>query len=283
MRTRVRNCGWLGALTVLLLATSLLAAEKRERPARIGQINPNAETVEMFAAIAKGDIAVKLIPKNSTECNVLIENKTKKPLNVKLPDAFAGVPVLGQVGAPMGGARGGGGGGRGGSGRSGGGSNGGGSQGMGGGMGGMMGGGGGGGGGMWGLPPEQVGKFKVPTVCLDHGKAEPRPAVPYEIKPIESYTTKSGVRELCEMLGTGQLNQRSAQAAAWHLNNGMSWEELANKHVRRASGMTQPYFAPAELQAGMQIAASAVHTAKQREKPAKSNPKTGDSLSSSGR
>ena len=60
------------------------------------QYDPNAQTVEMFAAIEKGDIAVKLIPKDSTQCQVLIENKTDKPLNVKLPEAFAGVPVLAQ-------------------------------------------------------------------------------------------------------------------------------------------------------------------------------------------
>jgi hypothetical protein len=256
MASSVRK--WLrcvGSLTaLLLLATILLAAEGKGRPAKIGPVNPNAETVEMFAAIEKGDIAVKLIPKDSTECRVLIENKTNKPLNVKLPEAFAGVPVLAQVaGGPVGGH----------SGRSGGSSrnsNGGGNQGMGGGMGGggMM------GGGMFGVPPEQVGKFKVPTVCLDHGKAEPRAAVPYEIKPIERYTSKPGVRELCQMIGSGQISQRAAQAAAWHLNNDMSWEELTNKRLRRANGTSQPYFSPAEIQAGRQIAATAVHVAKEK-------------------
>ena len=44
----------------------------------------------------KGQIAVKLIPKDSTQCRVLIENKTDKPLTVKLPETFAGVPVLAQ-------------------------------------------------------------------------------------------------------------------------------------------------------------------------------------------
>ena len=63
---------------------------------------PTDQTVEMFAAIEKGDIAVKLIPKDSTQCRVLIENKTDKPLNVKLPEAFAGVPVLAQVVAAAG-------------------------------------------------------------------------------------------------------------------------------------------------------------------------------------
>jgi hypothetical protein len=265
MASSARN--WLrcvGSLTALiLLATILTAAEGKSRPTKIGPVNPNAETVEMFAAIEKGDIAVKLIPKDSTECRVLIENKTKKPLNVKLPEAFAGVPVLAQVAGP------GGGGGRsnrsGSSNRSGGGGN----QGTGGGM---MG-GGGMGGGMFGLPPEQIGKLKVPTICLDHGKAEPRASVPYEIKPIESYTTKPGVRELCQMIGSGQISQRAAQAAAWHLNNDMSWQELANKRLRHANGTSQPYFSPAEIQGGQQIAASAIHEAKVKEQE-KAGPST---------
>jgi hypothetical protein len=267
----VRNWKWLGSLAIVLVAATLLAGEKRQRPTKIGQYIPDAENVEMFAAIEKGDIAVKLIPKDSTECNIVIENKTKKPLNVKLPNAFAGVPVLAQGGAP---APGGGRGGRSGSsGRSGNNNQ---NQSSGGGM---MGGGGGmmGGGGMFSLPPEQVGKFKVATVCLEHGKKEPRPAVPYEIRPIESFTSNPGVREVCEMLGSGQVNQRAAQAAAWHLSNGMSWEELANKRLRRANGMTQPYFSQAEIQVGMQIASTAIHVAKQREKPAATAPTTSQS------
>ena len=199
----------------------------------------------MFAAIEKGDISVKLIPKDSTESQVLIKNETDKPLNVKLPDAFAGVPVLGQNFGGGGGAAGGGGGHHGSSSSN---KNNNQNQGMGGGMGGMM------GGGMMNVPPEKVGKLKVPTVCLDHGKAEPRAAIPYTIKPIESYSSKPGVRELCQMLGSGQVSQRAAQAAAWHLNNGMSWEELAAKRIRHLNGESRPYFSPAEIQAGMQIA-----------------------------
>ena len=57
-----------------------------------------AESVEMFSAMAQGQIEVKLIPKDSTQSRVIIENKTKKALSVKLPDAFAGVPVLAQLG-----------------------------------------------------------------------------------------------------------------------------------------------------------------------------------------
>jgi hypothetical protein len=231
------------------MAATLGAAERRAHRTKIVQPDPTAESVEMFAAIEKGDISVKLIPKDSTESQVVIKNETDRPLNVKLPDAFAGVPVLGQ-------ALGGQGGGHHSSGSSG--SKGGGQQGTGGGMGGM--------GGMMNVPPEKVGKFKVPTVCLDHGKAEPRAAIPYTIKPIESYSSKPGVRELCQMLGNGQVNQRTAQAAAWHLNNNMSWEQLAAKRLKHLTGPSQPYFTSAEIQAGMQLANDAVRAAKENEK-----------------
>jgi hypothetical protein len=236
-----RRCLGVGA-ALLLLAATAAAAEGR---GKIGQYDPQAQTVEMFAGIKQGDIAVKLIPKDSTQCNLLIENKTDKPLNVKLPDVFAGVPVLAQAGAqPR--ARSGGTGGR---------ST---TQSVSGGT---------GGGGMFNVPPEKVGQLKLPTVCLEHGKGEPRAAVPYQIEPLEKVTTKPGVRELCQMLGNGRIDQRAAQAAAWHLNGGMSWQELAAKRIRHANGTSEPYFTQAEMQAAMQVAATALKQADQQ-KPA---------------
>ena len=68
-----------------------MAAAGRPKP---GEYNPQNTTVEMFSAIEAGDIAVTLIPKDSTQARIMIANKTNKPLNVKLPAAFAGVPVL---------------------------------------------------------------------------------------------------------------------------------------------------------------------------------------------
>ena len=56
--------------------------------------DPNAVSVEMFDGIANGDLDVKVIPKDSRQATILIENKTDKPLSVKLPDAFGAVPVL---------------------------------------------------------------------------------------------------------------------------------------------------------------------------------------------
>ncbi len=239
----------------LFLATGVaLAANPSGRALRPGEFNPEHESVELFQAIEQGHIEVKLIPRDSTEANVLIENKTERPLNVELPAAFAGVPVLAQFGGGMGGMGGGG------------------SQAMGGGMGGMggmggggMGGMGGGGGGFFNVAPERVGQFKVPTVCLEHGKRDPRPAIPYEIRPIEEFTDKPAVHALCAMLGSGQLNQRAAQVAAWMLECEMSWQELAAKRLRFANGASRPYFSPLEIQGGVQLATMAVQKAEQQE------------------
>lgn len=107
------------------------------------------------------------------------------------------------------------------------------------------------GGGFWNLPPEKVGQIKVATVCLEHGKPDPRPGMKYQIKPIEQFTDKPAVHEVCRMLGRGELSQRVAQVAAWHLQNNMSWDELIKKQIRHANGISVPYFSREEIRAAM--------------------------------
>ena len=253
---RIGRASWLGFfLGAALLPVLLMAAD---RSAKAPAADPNAQAIDMFEGIRNGDLAVRFVPKDSREARVTIENKSKKPLSVKLPEAFAGVPVLAQAGGGAGG----------GGNRAGGG----GAQGVGGGMGG---GGGGGGMGMMYVAPEKVESLKVPTVCLEHGKAEPRPTVPYEIRPIDSFTAKPAVKELCRMLGTGQISQRAAQAAAWNLNNNMSWEQLAAKRMRHANGSSTPYFSMQEIRAAMQVAIVAVETAQQRQQQSGSSASEG--------
>ena len=119
---------------------------------------------------------------------------------------------------------------------------------------------------MFNVPPEKVGKFNVTTVCLEHGKGEPNERIPYEIKPLESVTSKPAVVELCRTLGAGQINQRAAQAATWFLNNDMTWQELAAKRYRHANGtMGEPYFSPQEIQTGMQLAKAALKVADEKQ------------------
>jgi hypothetical protein len=67
------------------------------------------------------------------------------------------------------------------------------------------------------------------------------------------------------MMGTGQINQRAAQAAAWYLNNNMSWQELTAKRIKHIDGTGEPYFKPQEIQNGMQLAQMAVKVAEEKQ------------------
>ena len=239
-----------------------MAANPASKPAE-----PTA-SIGLFEGMESGDIEVKVIPKDSTEGTITIKNKTDKPVTVKLPEAFAGVPVLAQ--GLLGGGAGGGGG------RNNNNNGGGGNQGFGGG--GMMGGGmmGGGmmGGGMFNVQPEKIAKVKIALVCLDHGLKDPAPQVPYKLIPIESYAKNSQVTEVVKMLARGELDQHSAQAAAWHLQNGLTWDQLVKKvGVKHLNGSVEPYFTSAQLQRALlatKVATERAEKASKESSPAKS-------------
>ena len=180
------------------------------------------DTVEFFAAKKAGLIDVMFIPRSSKSANIMMKNRTKRKLSIKMPEAFAGVPILGQMG------------------------------GMGMGGGGGMGMGGGGMGGFQNIEPGRVRKVKVTTVCLEHGKKEPNPRVKYDIVPIENFTRNAQVIELCRMLGSGKLDQMSAQAAAWHLTDNLSWQQLVQKiGATHLNGTSERYFHPNQVAMGM--------------------------------
>ena len=54
-------------------------------------------------------------------------------------------------------------------------------------------------------------------------------------------------------LASGHLSQKVAQAAAWHLASGRTWEQLAAEVIDRAGGDPDlPVFSAAELAAARQ-------------------------------
>lgn len=250
---------------VLLLIPAVLPAADRTPAKPL----PKGEPVEIFAAVEKGQIEVQLIPRDSTRCNLLVKNKTDKPLNVILPQAFAGVPVLAQVQdgigllgddrlfdnarAPQ-------------------------ILGIGPGLNNWRGPGlmnvgpqnfgrpNAPQGLLFNVAPEKVGRMRLTSVCLEYGKPDPRPRFKYQIKPIESVTDKPAVVELCAMLGRGEIGQRPAQLAAWHLSNAMSWQQLASFREKLTLG-TRPTYSRQELQAGQKAAERAIELAKQHQRP----------------
>lgn len=210
-----------------------------------------SQALALFAAAEAGQIELKVIPKDARQATILISNKSDRPLRIQLPEAFAAVPILAQGDVAGGGNIGG---------RSSG-FGGGGIQSFGGGFGGGLG-GAGFGGGLFDVASEEVARLKVATICLEHGKRDPKPKIPFQLKPIEAVTSDVRLQEVCKMLGRGEIAQTSAQAAAWHLLAGLSWDELAAKvKVRHLNGEVEHYFNPADLAVAIQATAEATRRA----------------------
>jgi hypothetical protein len=245
----------LSLIAVVLLVQLVPAADEQSTP----------KGTDLFQAIDNHQVDVKFIAKSDHDARVLVKNNTNQPLTLHMPEAFAGVPALAQFGGGGGGNRGGGGGGRSSSGRSGSSGGGGQQQSVGGGGQSGGGGGGGGGGGFFNVAPDETAKIDVPVVCLNHGFREPNSSASYNMVRADEYLEdRPQVVELLKAFGNGGLDHQAVQAAAWHLNNDMSWDELkAQLQGTKRSHNRPPYFTAAELRAGMAYANSATTLAEQ--------------------
>lgn len=264
----LRMLGLLAAGAILFTSVDASAASRapRKRPITKPGFDPDAQRVPLFSGVKDGALDARMIAKDANGGNVLIENKTDKPLTVEMPPAFVGVHKqfddnLGGGGLDGGGGLGGGGGG----GQSVGGGLGGGGLGGGGLGGGGL--GGGGGGGFFSIPPERTVSLPFQSVCLEHGKADPSPKADYRLVPVEEYTDDPVLQELITMVGTAsRFDREAAQAAAWHLTDSMSWRELAAKAQQRLGGLSPiPYFSRASLFRAQRIVAQAAARARERE------------------
>jgi hypothetical protein len=241
---------WQLALTLMAASCAWQIASSRAEEG-----TTTAPALDVFDAIDQGAVDVKLIAKDTERGRLVLTNKTDKPVDVIIPDAFAGVPVvMHQMGGMGGGGMGGGGGGQQSVGGGGGGGRGGGGRGGGGGGRG----GGGRGGGRFNVPAEAVTRIDVPLVCLDHGLKDPSSSKPYEIRPIEDVVSDPAVIEVIEAYTTGELESGATQAAIWHLNSKVDWQELSAKLTGTARNLVrEPWFSEEEIKTAMQAVGQA--------------------------
>jgi hypothetical protein len=96
----------------------------------------------------------------------------------------------------------------------------------------------------------------------------------YTIIRVEDYTEDKKLQELVRLVGSGQLDPAAAQAAAWHLDDGMSWAELAAKTYPLFGGAEAPFFTQAQLLSAQEVVAAAEIRAEERadEVPAETTP-----------
>lgn len=245
------------ALCGMLVGTAAFAIAAGNDKADLGKQKPAAESVEMFQAIEQGQIEVKFIPRNIKGGKIFVKNLTNKPLNVNVPEVIGASPVLAQFGGGGGGD-----------------SDEGGLQSI---MGSMD---SGGGGGMMNIPPEKVIEKKMETVCLDYGKKDPTPHVPYTLKNIDDLTDRPAVKELGRLLGDHKVDNKTIQLAAWMLNNDKSIQDLAKETWTHAGGHKTPAHSQAELMAAQTLARMAVQSAENRAKlqAAPAQESVGDSI-----
>ena len=185
---------------------------------------PGTEAVEMFAAMDRGDLAVRLMPEKDQQARVELENRTDRPLTVQVPRRSAGgsswrrMGAAGGTAAAVGAAR------------------------------------GPAGGGLFCIPPEKVGCLRARTACLDESKPEPSPGMVYEVCRLEELTAQPAVQKLCVMLGDRQTDPQAVQAAVWHLNCDLSWRRLAAR-LRTLGGPhgTQRFFTPRQIEEGKRL------------------------------
>ena len=87
--------------------------------------------------------------------------------------------------------------------------------------------------------------------------------MPYDVRPLESVTADPTVKELCEMLGRGEISRQVAQLGAWHLVNSLTWQSLAAERDPGFLGGT-PRYLRTDIEAARRAVAKAAETLKQR-------------------
>ncbi|QDU30509.1 hypothetical protein ETAA8_56540 [Anatilimnocola aggregata] len=195
----------------------------------------------LFAAIAAGDLEAQVVPRDSKRLTIQFKNKTDRPLTIQMPAAMAAAPILAQqqpfnffpgqpnnqqpnnrqqspqqLGMP-----------------------------------GMNNNNGGNnnlfGNGIFNIPAGRAIKIKADCVCLEYGKPEPDARMKYELKPLAEVCDKPELATMLRSLGDEQIDQRVAQAAAWHLTNELGWDELAGLVSRRVGSYTEHQFTSAQI------------------------------------
>ena len=86
------------------------------------------------------------------------------------------------------------------------------------------------------LSLKRLHQMPLHSVCLEHGKDNPRPKMKYRLVSVEEYTDNVVLQDLIRVYASGRLDREVAQVAAWRVANNLTWQQLATKRVARATG-----------------------------------------------
>ncbi len=94
-------------------------------------------------------------------------------------------------------------------------------------------------------------------MCVEHGKPNPRSIIKYELVRPEEVGVGPELQEVLIAARGGKLNRDVVQAAAWHLANDKTWDELGKMSTWVALNARAPIFKSSELAAAKQLVAAA--------------------------
>jgi len=202
----------------------------------------DSAAVDVFAAQEAGALEVGVVPQNERRVTIQLRNVSNRPLTIQLPPALAAAPILAQqpglfnafpnpnqggrnqqqapqqLGIGM---------------------NGGNQQGP--GQGNFF------PGGMFNIPAGKAIKIKADAVCLEYGKPSPDARMKYELQPLDSVCDKPELAAVLTSLGQEQIDQRTAQAAAWHVTDDLSFDKLAGLLGREVGATKEYQFTPDQV------------------------------------
>ncbi len=245
------------AILVSLIFNQSAIAEQRTK--KESAQSPEIPVVKLFDGLKDGHLSVKLVQESEKRGVLFLANKTQQPLSVQMPEAFVGVHVLNERIARIGpsvrdepqrgqstGA------------------------------------------GVSGDPKDrrradrndeaarripiaarQRLKLPITSVCLEYGRPTPNSKMNYRIMSVEQFARRNPVlRELIPLFVQTRINQRIAQAAAWHVSNKLSWRDLSRLQNPIVVGLPGgPIFKAEDLNVAKELVDRATERAAKR-KPA---------------
>lgn len=282
-----RRSSLVATCLALIVITQLTGAGKS--PMRVLKYDPAAEKIALFDGLESKTLSVRVTADDVKGGHLYIENLSKKPVTVELPEALVMVHVLKQAGngffSGLGnnnafGSNGG-------------------QFGM---TGGQMGGGqsigagfgqqqgmssgfssnfgngqnqvGNGmnqvGNGLFSIPPERVVEVPYKSVCLNYGKADPSPRMTYRPVQLEVFSRDKVLHATLRKFGRGELSQGATQAAAWHLSSKLTWERLASLTENTLPGVDwsqAPTFSESDLNSAHELVSTVTKQVAAETKP----------------
>lgn len=83
------------------------------------------------------------------------------------------------------------------------------------------------------IPAGSTVDFHIPSVCLNFGIPTPTPHDQFRLVDVDDYTPDARARKALRSLSTLGTSQTVAQAVAWHVFNGMSFDQLLGQSVKK--------------------------------------------------